>query len=156
MDGDGKARGARIDFFDGDRLVGGVCFLKTKKEEKARGARIDFFDEDGLVGGICFPPMSEGRKGEGAAIDFFDGDGLVGGVCFLKTEKEEKARGAQILFPAGRVGAYCIRPLIRTPEGDEGSTHSQTFPAGMIGGRMQYAPTSVPLTGNATGYRITT
>ena len=127
MDGDGKARGAQIDFFDGDGLVGGVCFLKTKKGKKARWAQ----------------------------IDFFDGDGLVGDVCFLKTKEEGRARVAQILFPAGRVGAYCIRPLIRSSEGDEGSTYSQTFPAGMIGGRMQYAPTGVLLTGNATGYRIT-
>ena len=58
--------------------MGGVCFLKPKKEEKARGAR----------------------------IDSFDGDGLVGGVCFLENKKEEKARGALILFPAGSVGAY--------------------------------------------------
>ena len=42
MDGDEKARGAQIDFFDGDGLVGDVCFLKTKKEEKDRGALILF------------------------------------------------------------------------------------------------------------------
>ena len=42
MDRDRKARGAQIDFFDGDGLVGGVCFLKTKKEEMARGAQILF------------------------------------------------------------------------------------------------------------------
>ena len=35
MDGDGKARGALIDFFDGDELVGGVCFLKTDRDGKA-------------------------------------------------------------------------------------------------------------------------
>ena len=99
--------------------------------------------------------MDGDGKARGAQIDFFDGDGLVGGVCFLKTNRDGKDGGTRILFPAGRVGAYCIRPLIRTPEGDEGSTYSQTFPAGMIGGRMQYAPTGVPLTGNATGYRIT-
>ena len=35
MDEDRKARGALIDFFDGDGLVGGVCFLKMNREGKA-------------------------------------------------------------------------------------------------------------------------
>ena len=39
------------------------------------------------------------------------------------------------------VGAYRIRPPIRPPKGGEGSILSHTFPAGMTGGRIQYAPT---------------
>ena len=42
MDRDGKDGGALIDFFDGDRLVGGVCFLKTNGDGKGGGALILF------------------------------------------------------------------------------------------------------------------
>ena len=50
--------------------MGGVCFLKTNREGKARGALIDFFDGDGLVGGVCFLKTNrEGRDG-GALILF--------------------------------------------------------------------------------------
>ena len=52
---------------------------------------IDFFDGDGLVGCVCFLKMNRERKARGALVDFFDGDGVVGGVCFLKTNREEKA-----------------------------------------------------------------
>ena len=79
---------------------------------KGEGVAIDFFDRDMGAGGIRFPQMSKGRKGEGAAIDFFAGDRMVRGVRFPKMSEGRKVGWPLHPSPAGRVGAYRIRPTL--------------------------------------------
>ena len=64
--------------------------------------------------------MNRVRKGEGAAIDFFAGDRMVRGVRFPKMSEGRKVGWPLHPSPAGRVGAYRIRPPIRPPKGGEG------------------------------------
>ena len=123
------------------------ALLSTQRPRHATCRR--YFRPSGLGmrhANVTFDPAASGRLRTPANLaGYVQGAGIRPASLPRQRPSGTPAKFGRVLEgpPAGRVGAYCIRPPGAPARGGNTSPGMIIHPFGMFGGRMRYAPTPV-------------